>query len=418
MGLLDIFRKEPVANKRSRPQASGQVFESMDDPALLEYIRSGGAGSETSSGAYVTANSALTNMAVLRCVTLISNAVGMLPLHLFEAGDDRRKATEHPLHKVLHKTPNNWQTPMRFKRLMQMRALSKGAGYAAVTRSRGMVTGLIPLDTHKVKPRQRNDWSVEYVYTPEHGKKTIIQPEDMLCIPDLDEDGVTGMSRVNLAKEAIGLALQAEQAAAKLFKNGMMVGGSLETDVKLSDNAYNRLRDSMQDQHTGSENAQRWMILEEGLKASKLAQTGRDSQHLENRNHQIEEVARAFGVPRPLLMMDDTSWGSGIEQLGIFFVQYALAPWFTTWEEEISRVLLTERERDRYYAKFNERALLRGTLSDQSEFFAKALGSGGHEPWMTPNEVRDLSELPRRDDGDALKPQRNEPNEPTQPAGS
>ena len=93
-------------------------------------------------------------------------------------------------------------------------------------------------------------------------------------------------------------------------------------------------------------------------------------------------------------MMDDTSWGSGIEQLGIFFIQYTLAPWFTAWEQEIARTLLTEAEEEEYYAKFNERALLRGTLKDQADFFAKALGSGGHYPWMNVNEVRGLSELP------------------------
>ena len=50
------------------------------------------------------------------------------------------------------------------------------------------------------------------------------------------------------------------------------------------------------------------------------------------------------------------------------------------------------------YAKFNAGALLRGSMKDQADFFAKALGSGGHYPWMHPEEVRDLSELRARDD--------------------
>ena len=64
-----------------------------------------------------------------------------------------------------------------------------------------------------------------------------------------------------------------------------------------------------------------------------------ESQHIENRNHQIEEVARAFGIPRPLLMMDDTSWGSGIEQLAIFFIQHALLSWFKHRVERSKDVL-------------------------------------------------------------------------------
>ena len=103
-------------------------------------------------------------------------------------------------------------------------------------------------------------------------------------------------------------------------------------------------------------------------------------------------------VPRPLLMMDDTSWGSGIEQLAIFYVQYTLAPWFVAWEQALARVLLPGAQIEDYQFKFNEGALLRGTLNDQANFFAKALGAGGQAPWMTQNEVREISDLPVSDD--------------------
>ena len=102
-------------------------------------------------------------------------------------------------------------------------------------------------------------------------------------------------------------------------------------------------------------------------------------------------------------MMDDTSWGSGIEQLGIFLVQYGLAHWFTAWEQAAARSLLADEELDRLHLKFNERALLRGTLKDQADFLAKSLGAGGHAPWMSQNEVRDVSDLPESDDPNANK---------------
>jgi len=67
------------------------------------------------------------------------------------------------------------------------------------------------------------------------------------------------------------------------------------------------------------------------------------------------------------------------------------------------RGILSDADRANYYVKFNERALLRGTLKDQSELFAKALGSGGHQPWMTANEVRDLQELSKSSEAAADK---------------
>ena len=123
------------------------------------------------------------------------------------------------------------------------------------------------------------------------------------------------------------------------------------------------------------------------------ATTGKDAQALEQRSMQIEEIGRAFGVPRPLLGMDDTSWGSGIDVLGQFFVMYGLNPWFEAWQQAIERDLLTDAEAEIYQAKFNPAALLRGSMQAQSDFFAKALGSGGHTPWTNAAEVRDALDM-------------------------
>lgn len=71
-----------------------------------------------------------------------------------------------------------------------------------------------------------------------------------------------------------------------------------------------------------------------------------------------------------------------------------MTPRFTAWEQALARSLLTDQERESLYFKFNERALLRGTLKDQADYFAKALGAGGHQPWHTANEIRDLAEYP------------------------
>jgi HK97 family phage portal protein len=390
--------------------SAGGTFTGLDDPSLLDFMRG---GAETGSGTYVTALSALHNSTVFRCVDLISSAIGMLPLHLRHDDDTNAKAEAHPLFDILHSEPNNWQTAMEFRSLMQMRALIHGNAYALIVRSGGRIIRLVPMDPARVEPKQKPDWSVEYVWTRDDGGRVTLPGSDVFHLRGLSFDGLLGLSRTRMAKEAIGLAMQTEQAAARLFRNGMMVGGALNHPGKLSNDALARLRESIESRYSGAENAHKWMVLEEGMTAEKFAATASDSQHIEHRKHQIEEIARVFGVPRPLLMMDDTSWGSGIEQLGIFFVQHALQPWFTSWEQAIARSLLVGAEKKKYKAKFNERALLRGTLKDQADFFAKALGSGGHSPWLSQNEVRGLQELSRSKDpsADALT------NPMTQPKG-
>ena len=404
MGLFDSFRLSRTAGEKTR-----LALTSADLAGLM-------AGTETESGAYVTASNALNNTAVLRCVSLISETIGMLPMGMIERSDEKRAVDGHPVHTLLKHKPNSYQSAYKFRSHMQLKALQHGNAYARIVRSLGRPVALLPLDPSLVTPELVN-FELIYRYQTKAGIVDI-KPEDMLHIADLSEDGIVGLSRVQKAKDAIGIALQAEKAAARLFKNGVMAGGALQTDKTLTDKQFANIEKSLLEKYTGAANSQKWMLLEDGLKAEKWANTAQDSQHIENRNHQIEEIGRVMGVPRPLMMMDDTSWGSGVEQLGIFFVQYGLQHWFTAWEQACEFALLTDAERDQYHIKINEKALYRGTLKDQADFFAKALGSGGHTPWMVANEVRQTTDMPRSTDplADSLNPTTKATNEPQKTA--
>lgn len=400
MGFFNIFRSsEPEAKSAYPVQAmagESAQFYGMEDPRLLEFIRAGGAGL-TEAGLSISPQVAMRNTTVLRCVSLISFAIGMLPLHL-RRKSDKNKADDHPLFRVLHRKPNAWQTSFEFRSLMQQRALVDGNAYALIVRSGNKILQLVPLATDSIKVVQRSDWTLEY-HLKRNGAETRILPQsDIFHLRyGMSDDGITGLSLVKQAAEAIALAMQTEKAAARLFRNGMIVGQVLKHKDTLTPEVFDRLKASMAERE-GAGNAHKTMILEEGMEIEGGGQSGRESQAIENRKHQIEEIARPFGVPRPLLGVDDTSWGSGIDVLGQFFVRYGLNPWFEAWQQAIERSLLTEREADEYEAKFNAGALLRGSMKDQAEFFAKGLGSGGHQPWLHPDEPRDWMDLPRRDD--------------------
>ena len=61
-----------------------------------------------------------------------------------------------------------------------------------------------------------------------------------------------------------------------------------------------------------------------------------------------------------------------------------------------------EERRGGYYPKFNERALLRGSMKDQGEFLSKMMGAGGTPQIMEQNEARSLLDLPDHEDGSGL----------------
>jgi len=399
MELFDALSATSHWRAAQSQSSGGRVFAALTSADLPAFIR----GGETASGEYVTASKALENMAILRSVSLISESIGMLPLNLMAKGDEKAYASEHAAHRLCKVRPNEYQGPYKFKSTMQLRALLHGNAYARIIWRGNTPARLIPLDSSKVTPKLNDDFTVRYEYQRPDGGLITLAAREVLHLADLadDEHGLIGLSRVKKAREAIGLALQAQKAAARVFKNGVMAGGALSYPRKLDDQQIKNIRESLEARYAGTENAHKWMVLEDGITAEKWANSAKDSELGESRDHQIEEIARAMGVPRPLLMMDDTSWGTGIEQLGIFFIQYGLQHWFNIWEDELALKLLTEKERELYYFKVNEHALLRGTLKDQADFFAKALGSGGSRPFMKSNEVRDRLDLPKSDDPDA-----------------
>lgn len=373
----------------------------MDSPALREFL---GGGRTSAAGITVSEKLALKNSGFFRACNLIASSIGMLPTHLHRRLPDgtNEKAKDHPLYRVLHKRPNSYQTAFEFKTCMQFRALLDGNAYALIVRRGGAIKQLIPLKRHSIEPQLSDDWVLTFKYNRPGGGSTTLPASDVFHFRHpLSLDGLKGVSLLDVAVNTIGLAAVVEQSLGKLASKGMMAGGSLETDKELGDEAIKNLRESLREDHMGADNAGDWLILEEGLKAKPFANP-KDNQTDETRKRQDEETARFTDVPRPLLMMDETAWGTGIRELGLFFVTYCLTKWFVAWEQAIERSCFTDAEQDaeELYVKFNDGALLRGSLKEQAEFFSKALGNNA--AWMEPNEVRANFELNPHPDGTGL----------------
>lgn len=399
----------PAMKQRVSAPAAYETWD-MDSPGLMQFMLE---GRHSAAGVDVSEALALRNSTFFRAAHLISSAMGMLPTHLMRRTTDGAgketiaKAKDHSLYRVLHKRPNQYQTAFEFKSYMQLLALLDGNAYALIIRGmrRGranQIIALVPLKRKSIKPKLSDDWQLSFEYRRPAGGTVILKQEDVFHFRHpITRDGLEGVNLIDMAVNAIGIAAQAEKAAGKVLKGGVMAGGALETDLNLGDEAIASLRESMRQRQSDGEAAGEWLILEEGLKAKPFT-TAKDAQYDETRKRQAEEVSRFTGVPRPLLMFDETSWGSGIEQLGLFFVTYCLMPWFIAWEQAIERSCLTESEQDadELYVKFNEGALLRGSLKDQADFFAKALGP--NSAYRTPDEVRGSFDLNPVEGGDKL----------------
>lgn len=381
------------------PISQGYVFEDLSDPRLAAFL----GGGRSVAGISVSEPLAYRNSTFFRAVNLIASAIGMLPVHLMreKPNGDTEEAKDHPLFAVLKRKPNDYQTALEFKSYMQSTALLDGNAFAMVVRDyKGRIIALNPLKRGTTTPLLGSDFKLTFRYDrPTGGSVTLGADEVFHFRSPISTDGIRGLGLLDVAVQALGIAAQAENAAARTFASGMMAGGALQTDKELGEAAVQRLREQLEERYSGTQNAGKWLVLEEGLKVAQLIGSLKEQQNLETRKMQAEELSRFTGAPRPLLMFDETSWGTGISTLGQFFVTYCLGAWFVTWEQAIERCL-PANEQGILYPKFNAGALLRGSLADQATFFNKALGNTG--AWMLPNEVRENFDLNKVAGGDKL----------------
>lgn len=380
-------------------------FTDDGDPALGAFLRG---GRENLTGVTISDRMAMRNSVFYRATSLITGSMGMLPLQLHRRLTDgtTEKAGDHPLHRILKLKPNGHQSPFEFKSFMQLAAFLDGNAYARVVRLNGEIQALVPFERGAIK-RELSGGALRFRHQPKTGRAETLEQRDVFHFrAPVSLDGLNGLGLLDVASDTLGLAHLANVAVAKLMKTGVMAGGALQGKEAMSDEAYLRLKADMAERYAGVENAGEWMLLEEGFEAKPFSASAKDAQFVELMKREAEEGSRFTGVPRPLLMFDETAWGSGIEQLGLFFVVYCLLPWFVIWEEAIWRLLTESEQRGRngvmLYAKFNERGLLRGSLKDQAEFMAKALGSGGGMPWFMQNEARGAFDMNPVAGGDTL----------------
>ena len=354
----------------------------------------------TTSGKAVTEMTAMQMTAVYSCVRILSEAVAGLPLQLFrynEAGG-REKALDHPLYRLLHDEPNPEMTSFVFRETLMSHLLLWGNAYAQIVRNgRGEVLGLYPLMPNKMKVDrdERGNLYYEYSRTTEDtstlGKKqkVILRPTDVLHIPGLGFDGLVGYSPIAMAKNAIGLAIATEEYGAKFFANGATPGGVLEHPGIIKD--PQKIRDSWNAAYQGSANAHKVVVLEEGMKYQSIGISPEQAQFLETRKFQINEIARIFRVPPHMVGDLEKSSFSNIEQQSLEFVKYTLDPWVVRWEQAMTRVLLLDSEKPRYFIKFNLEGLLRGDYQSRMNGYAIGRQNG----WMSANDIRELENLDR-----------------------
>lgn len=357
-------------------------------------------GMMTASGTPVSEQKAMTYSAVWAATRLLSGTIGCLPLDLYRRRPDggRDSVIDDPREILVHDRPNYEMSAMSWRASCVGQQVNAGNAYSEIERDiQGNPVALWPIHHTRVRVLRDDVTDDLYYEVKLEGKEPLFLPaNDVLHVPSMiSDDGIVGKGVIKHARESIGFGLATEKYGSAWFEKGGIPRVVVTHPGKPSSEARSNFRKEWNEIH-GGPNGSKIALAAEGMDVKPLNISAEDSQFLETRQHNIEEIARWYGVPPHMIQHLLRATFNNIEHQQIEFVTFSLLPWLKLWEQELWAKLLKPDEQAELYFEFNVNALLRGDAQTRSEFYRSMVQAG----IMSPNEPRKLENLNPYDGGD------------------
>lgn len=355
------------------------------------FSQGGDFGFETQSGVNINGNTAYEIVAFFSAVSLISDTISTLPLDAFKRIDGER--SPYRPKPLWIEQPDIDTTRQAHYGSVVASLLVFGNSYTRVFRdNRGDVVNLVALDPTKMEVRRSAIGRKMFIYADEPKP---LSSDEIIHIIDLATPGsLTGLSRVDKLKDALGVATALQSYAARFFSNGASTNGIIEYPGELTAEEAKDLRDGFDSRHRGLRRSHKTGVLSGGAKYVNTSVSNDQAQFLDSRRFAVEEVARAFNIPLHMLGIPDTASYASVEQNNLQFISHTLRPILEKLEWAYSRILP-----DGVFIKFNFSALLRGDLQSRYQAYSIATQAG----FKSINEIKKLEDEPLVRGGDAFR---------------
>jgi HK97 family phage portal protein len=358
----------------------------------------------------LTERQALTISAIYASVNLIAGAIAALPLNIYRysAKDgERTRLYDDPLHWILNEEMSpRWSAANGWEFLCRS-LLLPGDSFAIIERGfDGAPNGLVPVHPDRVTVAVSNDarrliYGIEpeiMASDQEKGRLRAYDQDDIIHVPGFGFDGRVGMSPLRYALRMTGGSTKAmAEFMASFYVNSARPDYALMTDQALSPDAIEDIKRQIDDNHKGPSKAYRPMVLQGGLDVKTISMPIKDMEVIAMQQFQTEEIARIYGVPPFMIGSTEktTSWGTGVDSMGIGFVRYTLRRHLNKFENELNRKLFRTASR---VLEFDTSDLERADNKSFVEGLRTAVGRAGETRMISINEARKAMRMKR--DGD------------------
>lgn len=342
------------------------------------------------------------NLAVaLSCVNVISSNMASFPLLVYQRDrTGRREAIGHWLLDLVRFGPNpNQVWGAMLESAIASVELAGNALIEIVRNGEGSVAELRFLPWSWVQMQMLPSGRVAFdIYEPKLPGTSAIKrrllADDVIHLKDRSDDGYIGRSRLSRAGDVLRTARAQQTFARSFLERGAQPSGIITHPGMMTADQRVSLREQFTERHAGTANAGRTLILDGGLdwKASQISPE--DAELLASRRFAVEEIARVYGVPPPLV--GDLSHGTftNSREAARWFGQFTLTPRVRRLEAELSRALLGPGSQ--FEIEFDMSSLLRSDPETRWQSHKIAIETGV----LDTDEIREIEGWnPRAADG-------------------
>jgi len=342
------------------------------------------------SGVRVDEDTALRLSAVYASVRLIADTIATLPVDQFFREDGERRPFR-PRDRWVEQ-PSLTLPRTTFWQQVMVSLLLDGNAFVRISRDgRGIIDNLEVLNPTSVQVMDnRQGYQVNGL--------GFVPIAEILHVTEMLLPGEKrGTSRIQQAKESLGLGLALQEYASTFFGNGAFPGVVIEIPGEPTLEQRQDIQTTWENAHKGTRRAHKPVVMMNGSKVTPISVDPGQSQLLDQRRFAVEEVARLFRIPP--FMLGVTTAGSmsfaSVEQQMLFYAEHTVRPYAEQLESSFQRLLVN----DRSFIKFNLNALVRADLNTRTEAYSKALLAG----YMSVNDVRSLEDMRDVEDGDQFR---------------
>ncbi|WP_112312261.1 phage portal protein [Pseudogemmobacter bohemicus] len=327
---------------------------------------------------------ALETSAVLCAVKTISEGIASTPLRVMEnytdSGLDKvRVARNHWANRLVN-NPNGFMTASDFWE-MAAAAATLGKGFMAIkVQVKDEIRELIPVPSGSWVMEILNDFTYQFRVTQADGRQVIYGQNAVFYFKGLSLDGYSGISSIEKARKAVGIASALEGQQLQTSAMGGRPSGCLTFENPLTPDQAKGIQEAWNSKF-GPNGQGGIAVLDGKTTFSQMQQNAVDSQFIENRKFQVAEIARIFKIN--IAFMGDAPITA---ELMRWHITNSLRPWYVRIEQALNKQILNNDPK--YFADFDELDLLRGNHQAMGTFFKDALGAGGSQAWMSVNECR------------------------------